>query len=793
MGLFASAWNFLKSLAGGQGTRVKGRDPRPYLAGQAPGLWASNHLEEANEVKGWNFVAIRTMSRMAASAETAVHHVVDPRRERRNLERRSRLARAIGDRPTLRALRRRLERLKSSAPTAQGTKEERRPAPYNDPLLRLLHKPNPNWSGSLFRFQVIQQLAATGSGILWCVRNQLGVPHELYVIPTGLCIPRMPTAEFPRGSYWITPLSSWGLAPLNQDGWVTGALGSALLTGAEVDARDCRPVRWPHPLYLSDGQSTASAIAMWIDVSNEMDRACWYGLQNTERPGMVFEQDPAIDPEQADKDQFREDLAAEHAGTPNTGKHLLLPKGIISRDRGRTPAEMDYQDGRLAYRDMILAAHGVSPVAAGIVGAGSYSQFWAAIKQTTELAVQPMLDLLGEEITQLLGNAWPDECREVNYKARAIDDPQLLENRLATDIRAGNVLLVKEHRAMRGLPPLGDERDNAFVGAVQQKPAGPGEEPEREREERDREATDNGTGTREPLRDAVPGRQDREGKSHTNGRPTAAEERMSVLFPVGTTVVHYPASGPAPELLKEQGHKPAGSPEGGQFTGEGGNGSSGGKKPKAPKKPKEDDRKGSHPGAAHGSEVKVTVTKQMAAPRNDKGQIDPVPVKTVLSKQETGRVAEAGIRAYLRDVVGIKDTVGLNSGKPNESIDLFGDSMAPEVKGGMCNVSKKAQQWRITFSMELGKQERAEYDALTPDQQKAWREKRQRDCLKRKLSLLKELSEKHGREIKPVTFTGVVNPDTQTLDIYKTDGYHQRISWNDPKAKHVASVRYDHA
>ena len=36
------------------------------------------------------------------------------------------------------------------------------------------------------------------------------------------------------------------------------------------------------------------------------------------------------------------------------------------------------------------------------------------------------------------------------------------------------------------------------------------------------------------------------------------------------------------------------------------------------------------------------------------------------------------------------------------------------------------------------------------DQQKAWREKRQRDCLKRKNDLLKKLSKKFGKDIKAV-------------------------------------------
>jgi hypothetical protein len=41
-----------------------------------------------------------------------------------------------------------------------------------------------------------------------------------------------------------------------------------------------------------------------------------------------------------------------------------------------------------------------------------------------------------------------------------------LEKRLDRDIKAGNVLTAKEYRALRGLPPFGDERDEALVGSA---------------------------------------------------------------------------------------------------------------------------------------------------------------------------------------------------------------------------------------------------------------------------------------------------------------------------------------
>jgi hypothetical protein len=218
-------------------------------------------------------------------------------------------------------------------------------------------------------------------------------------------------------------------------------------------------------------------------------------------------------------------------------------------------------------------------------------------------------------------------------------------------------------------------------------------------------------------------------------------------------------------------------------------------KKKAPAPKKDELPASAHPGAAHGAKVKVTPTEQRAAPRDAKGKIVPVPIKTQLTPQETGRIGEASVHAYLRTFAGLKDTIALNADKKGQSIDLFGDSMAPEVKTGLCSNSVKAQQWRITFSIDLDSKAGREFKALKPDQQKAWREKKQRAALKRKLTLLKKLSQEHGKEIQPVTITGIVNPDIKTIDIYKFSGYHQRLDWNSPEAQkaYVGSFKYEHA
>lgn len=519
----ARLWNRLRGLFAGTGEKRKGAanlpkntDPRPFLMGSAPGLWASNHLAESQRCEGWQFVAVRAQARMSSQGTLAVYEVGTKAQKSRRLRRAWKLAKLLGQHHKAQSIKARL-----------GTLEPgKKPAPQGDPLAELLKRPNPQWSLSTLLFACAQQLALTGSCLLWAVRNELGQIIELYVLPTGLTTPRMPSSAFPQGSYYLTPLSAFGLRPPG-DGFASGTLGTALLVGAEIDARDVKAIRWPHPLYLSDGLSPLEATALWVDVAGEMDRATFYAMQHAEKPGLMFSMDPEVDPDVNDVTQFREDLRTESAGTSNTGKHLIVPKGFKAERRGAAPEDLDYQHGQKAYRDKSLAAHAVSPVACGITEAGSYAQFWAGVKQTTELVIRPTLGLIAGELTELLGDQFEGPRREIALEPPSIDDPQLHDQKSRRWLQSGNAVTVNEWRALEGLPqlpaPLGEQFVGIQVTATSKDTSEePGVQPEGEDGDGDDGTSDDdSTGQRRQDRDRPPGRADGAGKSngkvYTNG------------------------------------------------------------------------------------------------------------------------------------------------------------------------------------------------------------------------------------------------------------------------------------
>jgi hypothetical protein len=204
------------------------------------------------------------------------------------------------------------------------------------------------------------------------------------------------------------------------------------------------------------------------------------------------------------------------------------------------------------------------------------------------------------------------------------------------------------------------------------------------------------------------------------------------------------------------------------------------------------DRRGAqsdaHPGAALHSAVKVKKTGQRAF------EGKPVPVKTKLTKQETGRVGEAVVLAYLKDVLGRKDARPMNKKKTNFPVDLIEDHAPTEVKAGLASNGADAQKWRLTFSKE-SKAEKAWYEKATPEERAAWNATKQERIHERKEAVLAELQARTGKKAKPRTMTVIINPDTRTADVYVFNGWHDILRWRSEEAEaaYRGSVVYDHS
>lgn len=428
-------WNPFKKIATRFKTNRFAVALRTVLGSGQPGSWSSDHRQESDQFTGWTFVAIRAICLQAMQASVLVYD------DSVNGSKQKRLNRRILEHSGY-------VQAKSLYAGEYGTSI---PLSNDHSLCMVLKHPNPTQSGASFRYERVLQLQLTGTSIVWNLPNKFGKTVQRYVIPTTIATPVSPSSDLPEGGYKIQPAS------LRNNHAASGCVFTETgafhqVAGKIIPLAQLQITRWPHPIYKDDGQSPVSAGARWIDSANQIDAARWAQMNNGADPSIVVTCGKDMNPTREELEKAAAMFEQKYGGTENTGKAIFTTgEQVVSLTT--TPRDMDYNESFVQLRDAILALHGVPGIAAGISDGGSYAAFYASLKQFISLTVQPILDLLAEDDTEHLAPQFGKNLT-IEIEATHIDDPDILEKRLATDIRA-KIIKVDELRAIRGLPPLG--------------------------------------------------------------------------------------------------------------------------------------------------------------------------------------------------------------------------------------------------------------------------------------------------------------------------------------------------
>lgn len=443
-------WNPLKQLVSHFKTNRFAVALRAALGSGQPGAWNSDHRQESAQFSGWTFVAVKAICLQSMQASISVYDdsaqgAAQKRMNQKNQEKSGYV------------------RVKS---LYAGESGDSIPLPNSHSLCKILKRPNPTQSGASFRYERVLQLQLTGTNIVWNVPNKFGKTVQRYVIPTAIATPVSPTGDLPEGGYKIQPDSLRYYEKTHGDTFTeSGTLHQ--VAGKVIPLTQLQITRWPHPLYKDDGQSPVSAGAKWIDSANQIDTARWAQMNNGADPSIVVTCGKEMNPTREELEAAATMFEQKYGGTENTGK-VIFTTGEQVVSLTATPRDMDYNESFIQLRDAILALHGVPGIAAGISDGGSYAAFYASLKQFISLTVQPILDLLAEDDTEHLAPQFGKNLT-IEIEASHIDDPDILEKRLATDIRA-QIIRVDELRAVRGLPPLGPlQGGNQLVNQEMQK------------------------------------------------------------------------------------------------------------------------------------------------------------------------------------------------------------------------------------------------------------------------------------------------------------------------------------
>lgn len=302
-------------------------------------------------------------------------------------------------------------------------------------LVTLLRQVNPtDWWGS-FCFDTHLYWQLTGRAYWWVIPDGLGLPAELYVIPSD----------------WVEP--KWGRDG-RQVGWLVSPGGNSLQERL-LPMDEVIEFKFTSPLDPLDSHSPTYAGGRWIDNSESIDDSQWHAFKNGVRPEMVVTLDKDkfanIDPGSEMMDRIKDKFMQRAAGVRRSGEPLIAPPGITLTPWGHKPSEMAFGETGEITRDQVLALRGVPKALAGISHDLNRASIEGAEVLFCSYAVNPLLARFAGAITERLAKRfdprimlWFDDCKP----ADAVQEREEIKQ----DWSMG-AISPDERRQARGMPP----------------------------------------------------------------------------------------------------------------------------------------------------------------------------------------------------------------------------------------------------------------------------------------------------------------------------------------------------
>lgn len=420
-----------------------------YLSGQlrrdVPGQWSADRLNQSQHDDGVTYVAINALMTAIRSSTVQINR------------KRKAIARDSEFNPVTKAL-----------PTPGGTSEKKDTVPFDNDkhaLTRIMKRPNPTETINEILAQLVQQIMLTGSGLLWANPDQLGIPRELYVLPTALCQAQPPSPQYPYGYWRVTqyyPAGAFGMLPYPGSGG-----------GVPVDARDVLRFKMPHPLWRWDALSPLTAGSVQLTILEAIDQARFSAMEG----GLTtdaFILAPGLGQEQLNV--LLEQMKVQNAGKRNHRKTVALGGEVGENTKFDvkfphvSAKDMDYSAGWDQMVGYALALFGVPKAVANMAGTSSYAELYAALKQFHTLTLVPLAQWLSEWLTRHLCEDCFGPEFSIQIDVPAIDDKEMSERMVGTQLQNG-LLTYNQALAHYNLPPVpgGDVIASIYVQQQTQK------------------------------------------------------------------------------------------------------------------------------------------------------------------------------------------------------------------------------------------------------------------------------------------------------------------------------------
>jgi HK97 family phage portal protein len=187
-------------------------------------------------------------------------------------------------------------------------------------------------------------LELTGNNYWWIVPDQLGVPREIWNLPSNWMKVIPSKTEFISGYTCLPP-------------------GEAVPIPFQVD--EIIHFKYPSPFDLHYGTGPLLGAQYGVDLNNNLKiHAINYLMNNAQPSGALYTEDSLTD------DQFqrlKNQWNREYRGSSNAGKMAILEKGLKYQQIGQGLADLNFPDIARSVRDEILAIFGVPASQLGLV------------------------------------------------------------------------------------------------------------------------------------------------------------------------------------------------------------------------------------------------------------------------------------------------------------------------------------------------------------------------------------------------------------------------------------------
>ncbi len=408
---------------GGKGGRILSS----LLAGAStwgwPGNWTQDRLEQAFHFKHWLYVAIHRRANSLAELKPNLALVEGHSSHQKPRKAHSR------------------NRYHKKSLHQIRPHEEVEFVGDDHPVARLLARPNETDTFGQLIYELTMYLDLTGNGYLWMVPNGLGLPCELWVIP----------------SHWVWVRQGHGR-------WVDyfevrPFVGTGIL---KFPPEEILWIKRKNPIHKYDGWAPTSAIAEWIDAAESIDRSRFWQFKNGAFPfGHLKLGESYLDPDQPDLERAYAKLFGRLQGEINYGRPLITGNDVEYTPLMISPMEMAYTQSADQLRDWVLAAYGVPKEVAGIQDAGSEIAMYGPMAQYCKFSLSPDLKLFAEAFTQHLCHRW-DERLRLWWDDPTPDNPQ--EKRADIQVLAAvGALTPNEIRSDYGYEPYENGGDDPLL------------------------------------------------------------------------------------------------------------------------------------------------------------------------------------------------------------------------------------------------------------------------------------------------------------------------------------------